>query len=137
MEPMVWLDAAAVPGAGYRTSLFESATCDVRPDYSYTVNIDNEVEIEPLSADNVVNFYYNTAPAGYTDSGSPEIPSQYHYIVRNGAIIIAKEWVREPEALLDPFTVLKQLDDQIRDLDIAKRSNRRREPGRLSHRYQI
>lgn len=135
VEYMNWLDLMSIPNGINDPRIFESGAVDARPARAWTINLDEEVVVCPIAENNYLTLFYNTEPAAYTDNGYPEIPAQYSYILVNGAVLILKEYIREPEQIIDPRTLLRSLDDQIRELDIHKRSNRRNTILHVSHRY--
>ena len=134
---MSWLDLKAIPYGQSRDTLFDPATIDGRPSGAYTIDPDSNILIDPITTGNVITLYWNKAPAAYASAGTPELPAQYHTVLVNGAIRILKEWIREPEIITDPFGVLQGLDEQIREIDIHIRGNRKRFTLRPSARYRV
>ena len=134
-EWLEWLDAQNAPG-NYRWSINQPSTRDIRPPRCWTINPDDEVEIFPLPVeDDVIVLYYDTEPAAYSDGGTPEINPRFQNILINAALLVAKEFLRDPENILDMQAIFSALDDQIKELSIHQESKRKRRGFRISTRY--
>lgn len=134
-EWLEWLDLTNAPG-GYRWTINQPATRDIRPARCWTINHDDEVEILPLPVeDDVIVLYYDTEPAAYSDGGTPELNARFHNILVNGALLVGKEFLRDPDAILDMQALFSGLDDQIKELSIHQDSQRKRRGFRISSRY--
>lgn len=134
-----WLEyeqIRAVPG-GIRVNLTSATSYDERPDRVYTLNPSNELIAYPIKAGNVLTLYYRKSPAAYSDAGTPEMPSLFDSILVNGAVMYLKEYIREPEQIINPYKLFKDLDEQIEELDHHLKSQRQRRPMKLSARYRI
>ena len=138
-EYLHWLDLSAVPDAvHYRSDSFEVLTGDERPSRCYTIDHSNNLIAAPVAEDNVLTFYYNIAPAAYADSGIPELPAaSFDSILVSGAVLVLKEFIREPDVIVDPYTILGSLDKQISQLDSFLNSRRRRRVLNIHSSYRI
>lgn len=133
---LAWLDLKSVPSYSY-PAIFTDSYTDERPARSYTIDLSRSLIAEPMSEGNVMTLFYNKPPAVYSDAGTPELEPMYEHVLVNGAVLILKEWIREPDVPLDPNTILQPLISQIREIDIHRRSNRQRESLKPSNRYRI
>jgi len=132
-----WKQLKNSPGAR-RTDLSSATTNDDRPLRVYTLDPNDRLYIYPISAGNVVDFYYRTSPAAYGDgSGTPEMPALFDSLLVNGAVMYLKEYIREPEQIINPYELFKKLDPQIQELDIHLNSKRSRRQMKLARSYRI
>lgn len=120
-----------------REDLSSPLTYDERPNRVYTIDPNNRIYIYPVSEDDVVEFFYRKSPAAYTSGGTPEMPSLFDSILVNGAVMYIKEYIREPEAIINPYELFSKLDPQIEELDRHLNSKRSKPHIRLSRRYRI
>lgn len=134
-EHMHYLEQKAFSIRGERTSLYDVGNEDLRPAYAYTIDADDNLIIDPIAVDNVITFYYMKEPAAYGSGTTPEIPSEFQYILVNGATLILKEWIREPDQIIDPHTVLASLNPQIEQLDLFLHGRRKRSMIKLHPSY--
>lgn len=135
VEYLPWLQLKAAPSGMVRDAIFEPPSIDERPSRSYTIDLTHSLNCEPVTAGNVLTLFYNKPQAAYNASATPELPPKYEQLLVNGAVLILKEWIREPDHLLDPTTILQPLVPQIKELERHRRSNRRRNTLHLSRRY--
>lgn len=132
-----WLNLKSVATNEFRDSLFDPCTSDERPSRTFTLTPDNKMLVHPIGEDNVLTFLWNKRPAAYNDNNSPEIPPDFDYIISNGASLILKEWIREPDAIVDPMKILAALDPQIDEMKTALNSNRRRDVVKMHGSYRL
>lgn len=135
LEYMHYYDLASADTAGIRDSLYEARGYDLRPTFSATITPDSELIIDPIAEGDIINFFYMVEPAAYGTSTVPEVPAEFHYILVNGATMVAKEWIREPEEIIDPHTIFKGLDKQIEKLDLYLHGRRKRSGMKVHHSY--
>lgn len=134
-EYLEWLDLKSAPG-DYRWSINQPAVTDLRPGRCWTINSANEVEIFPLpSEDDVIKLVHAREPATYASGSTPELNARFHIILINACILVAKEFLRDPDQILDLNALFQALDPQITELAIHKDSLRVRRGFRLSTRY--
>lgn len=134
-EYLEWLDLQSAPG-GFRWSINQTSTVDLRPSRCWTINPSNEVEIYPLPVeDDVIKLVHAREPAAYSSGGTPELNARFHVILMNACVIAAKEFLRDPDAILDLNALFQALDPQITELSIHQDSLRVRRGHRISSRY--
>lgn len=135
-EFLVYKDLKSVP-LGYRDGISSEDIYDERPQKCWTVNFSNEIELDPVSTGAVLQLYYAKPPASYSDAGTPELPARFDHILVTGAVLVLKEYLREPEQIIDYYTLFSALDNQIRELDIALNSLRKRNVIKIHPRYRV
>lgn len=134
VEFMHYLDLKASPVGSRETSLYADFNDDLRPDFPYTIDGDNLI-FEDLVVGNVLTFYYMKEPAAYVDANTPEIPNEFQYILVNGATLALKEWVREPDNIMDPHSLFSGLNEQIVQMDLFLHGRRKRSMIRIHPSY--
>ena len=137
LEYMTWLQLKATPSHANRPDVFSPQSIDERPARAYTIDLTRSLQADPIAEGNCLSFYYNKPPAVYSALTAPELPPKYEQLLVNGAVLILKEWIREPDTPLDPTTLLQPLIPQIRELEMHSRSNRQRNALHLTSRYRI
>lgn len=137
-EYFQWLSLRNSPG-GQRYYLTDPGTSDERPGRVWTINESDSVEIYPdPRVDDEILLIYRTIPAPFGDgSGSPEIPSLFEGILMSGAELVVKQYVRDPETVLDFYSLFKVLDPHIQELDFHLNSKRNKFQIKLSRSYRI
>lgn len=123
-----WLSMKSLPDDP-RTHVFSRNNTDERPRYSFSIDPSDNVHIFSFpSEDRVATLYYETTPTGYGDgTTTPPIPGRYQSILTHGAVLVLKEWLREPlDNVFYPWELFSKLEDHIRELEIHLRSNGQR-----------
>lgn len=134
---LVYLDLKNV-ASGDRVFITQPLTSDENPDRVYTIDLSNNIipDPEPVDGQDVV-FYYHKMPAAYASGGTPEIAPSFDSLLVNGTVLWLKEWLRDPEQIINPYELFQKLDPQIKEMDLRFASNRRRDHIRLSKSYRI
>jgi hypothetical protein len=132
-----WKNLQAQPGR-LRTAIFGGLTIDERPERSFTINSDDELELDPQpAADKVITLHYRIPPAAYADSGTPEIPARWDSILINGAVMYVKEQARQPEQIINPYDFFKTLDEQITRMESQLRGTKARPVMKIGKSYRV
>jgi hypothetical protein len=130
-------DLKSIP-LGNRVSLYNSNLQDQRPRFCYTITPSNEIWAQPLTEDNVLTLRYRKAPAAYSGGTTPEISPQFDFILVNGAELVLKEWLREPDTISTTWSLLENgLMDDIRRYDIEINGQRKRSSFQIHKSYRI
>lgn len=116
LEYHYFIDLKSIPG-GARTGILVPGMIDERPQFSYTQTPDSTIWIQPLTVGNVVTFFFRKAPAAYSGASTPEILGLFDYILVDGAELILKEWLREPDTLSTTSQILEALTPSIHEYD--------------------
>jgi hypothetical protein len=132
-----WKRLKTVPGRN-REFIFTASLRDRRPDRSFTINASDQVVIfpEPRTAQ-VLTLHYKLDPAPYDDLTTPEIPAEWDSILVNGATVLIKEMVRQPDQIINPFELFGGLDRQIKDFEREERSRRGRPRITMHRSYEV
>ncbi len=115
-----FIDLKSIP-AGMRVGVTTPGTLDERPDFSWTVTPANLVWINPLTLGNVATLFYRKNPTAYSGSGTPEILTRFDFILVNGAVLVLKEWLREPDGITNMWEIFRSKlmpDVQLYDLEL-------------------
>lgn len=132
-----YVDLKSVPW-GERQTLYESGLHDERPRFAWTITPSNKIWAEPLTEDNVLTLRYRKAPAAYVAGNTPEISAQFDFILVNGAELVLKEWLREPEAITTTWALLQDgLQQDIENYDIEINGQRKRKALKVHRTYRI
>lgn len=111
---------------------------DLRPGYCFTIDSSDNVLLNPTAnSGDVVTLFYEKAPAAYNASNEPELNAKYHGIVLAGALLWGKEFIKEPETIINPYTLFAQLDPQIQEMELHLKALGSSTPVmRISSRYK-
>lgn len=137
LEFMHWNDLRSCSSGGIRESIYEVNRVDERPAHAWTIDLSNNVIIDPVTEGNVATLFYLKEPDAYADGAFPQMPPKWDYILVSGATLILKEWMREGDVVIDPQTILTAIDPQIAKMDMEMNSKRQRANLKISHRYRI
>ena len=93
----------------------DSLTTDQRFYRSFTINYDNEVELDPVPQDELVTLHYYKAPAPFGDgSGSPEMPGVWQDLLVDVAVLLTRSVISGSEGeLTNTFELYKSVDEMI------------------------
>lgn len=131
-----FIDLQSIP-AGNRIGVTTPGTLDERPLYSWTITPSNTVWISPLTSGNVVTLFYRINPAAYSGAASPEILPRFDFILVNGAVVVLKEWLREPDAITDMWELFRaKLMDDVRLYDLEINGQRKRSHLKIHRSYR-
>ena len=133
-----WKQLQNSPGKSYRENISSVPTLDERPARCFTIQSNETLYVRPVAEGDVLELFYKKEPGAYGDgSGTPEMPSEWQWLLVDGAIAFVQAWERNQEKILPPAKLFTFLDDSIQELDIALNSQRARGKMRLSHSYRI
>lgn len=113
-EYHVFQDLRNIPGL-YRYGLSGPAVNDESSDYAYTITPDGKLWATPLAENNILTLYFRKSPAAYSGSAYPEILPLFDTILVNAAETVLKEFVREPEAIVNMWELFER--HLIMDID--------------------
>ncbi|RMH38000.1 MAG: hypothetical protein D6694_12785 [Gammaproteobacteria bacterium] len=141
LEYFTYKDLKKIPGTE-RLYVTEIDSVDARPSKAFAINPSKEIELDPVSAGDVLTLYYKKQPAPYGDgTGTPEIPSEYDHILVNGAILYIQAFIEMQEVgqqgVVNIRTLLSALDPDIRELDIELNHKRARTHAKISHKFWL
>lgn len=108
-------DWLVLKGSGVVNRLgLDASIIDSRYSHCFTLNYDNEIEIDPVT-NGTVSLYYYIAPAGYGDgTGQPEIPDVWRDMLVNGATLVTQAYIESVDRRsLDIEKILSALDSPI------------------------
>lgn len=127
LEYHYFLDLKSITG-GARVGLLDPYLKDDRPDFSYTITPGNAIWAFPIYKSAVLTFFYGISPAPYADgTGIPEILPLFDHILVNGAVLAVKEFIREPEQILDMWALFDaNLITQVQRYDLFVSARRKR-----------
>jgi hypothetical protein len=120
-----------------RIGVYTPATYDERDTPAWTITPTGKVWSDSLVAGNLLTLFYRISPAAYSALATPEILSKYDHIIVNGAILVLKEWLREPDAITTPWTLFAQgLMADIERYDIEINGMRKRTHLKIHRSYR-
>lgn len=99
-------DLKAAPGS-IRVGVYDAASYDERPMYSYTLTPDGKIWSTDIAEDNVLTLVFQKTPAAYSGSSTPEILTKFDYILVDAAVIAIKEWQKEPAEIVTLRTLFQ------------------------------
>lgn len=92
---------------------------DSRPSRCWSIDKDDNIILTPINEGQILEFYYTIEPSSYGDgTGYPEIPSLFDHILVSGACLFLQHFILQPEQIINPYSLLKNLDEQIQELSI-------------------
>ncbi len=100
-----FIDLMSIPGQ-IRDG-FDSIQHDERPSRCYTITPSDKIWAQPLTAGNVLTFFFRKAPAAYGDAATPEIAPLFDYILVSGTALVLKEWLREPDGIVSMWQIFE------------------------------
>lgn len=104
------------------------------PDRAFTINDSDELVFYPTPAEgSIITFYYEKAPAAYSDSGIPEIPAKWHTLLVDGAEIFVRSY--QKEEFVDTKALFRSLEPQLQKFEQSLHSRRRHSSMRVSSKY--
>ena len=138
LEFMHWLELKSVPSGAPREDSLSWGSLDERPTRAYTIDLTNGMNAYPIAIGNVLTFYYNKPVTAYADAGFPELPApSFDTLLVNGAMMVLQAWTKEPDSLVDYYSVFRALDPEIGDLDSFLNSRRKRSSFKIHNSYRI
>jgi hypothetical protein len=134
MEPKDWLILKGIPGDARFG--FDADIQDLRHQRAFTINFDNELEIDPVVDDQLVTLYYFKEPAAYADGTTPELPASWHDILVDTAVLLCRSFIEDPEEKKNWQELLRTMDEPIRKLKVhLEGTGYRRNQMRVHHSY--
>lgn len=130
-----WLVLKFKPG-GWREGL-DAPTRDLRYEFSFTIDLDDNIILYPIPVDQVVTLYYFSSVAAYADAGVPEIPSDWTDILIDGACLVVKTYIENPSAPVNFDSIFKNLDTTIDQYKTARAGRFLRDFVRLKSNYNM
>lgn len=130
-----FLDLLNVPG-GYRE--LADVTWDEAPEFRFTVTPSGKLWAQPLIEGNVLTLFFKKEPAAYADNGTPEILPLFNHILVEGAVLVLKEWLREPAEIMTMWNLFDNgLKSQREEYDRQINGARKRTSLRMHRSYRI
>lgn len=130
-----FLDLINIPG-GYRE--YADSTWDEAAEFRFTITPSNKLWAQPLSEGNVLTLFFRIEPAAYNGSGTPEILPLFNHILVEGAVLVLKEWLREPAEIMTMWNLFENgLKAQREEYDRQINGTRKRTSLRMHRSYRI
>lgn len=120
-----------------RSNILTPTFDDERPNFCYTETPSGKIWAQPLDENNVLTLFYRKSPAAYSASGTPEIHTLFDHILVNGAEMVLKEWLREPESITSMWSLFESLLPQIEEYDKQINSGRKRRQIKIHRSYRV
>lgn len=133
-----WKRLQGDPIIGRRSSIFDSYINDNRPYRNFTIDPSNRLVIDPVpQEDAVVTIHYKIPVAAYVGANTPEIPGDWDFILVSGAILGIKEFIRQPDAIIDPYNLFVQLDPHLKKMEWQLRGRHTNPRMKIANSYKF
>jgi hypothetical protein len=136
---LVWKDLKTERNGFPGTRIYEHEREDRRPDRVWTLRYsDNLILFDPFPTEGTtIELVYIKPVDAYADANVVFLPNRFEGLVMNGALVYCKEYIREPEQIINPYQLLSTLDPQIQELKIHRDSTRPRFKMRIGKGYEL
>jgi hypothetical protein len=116
---------------------FDALVASERPKHCWTITPSDKVWATPLTEGNVLTLFFRKEPAAYGDAVTPEIHALFDYILVNGAVLALKEWLREPDGVVNMWQIFRDgLAQDIADYKSHLNGRRKRSNIRIHRSYR-
>lgn len=142
---LTWKDLSEVPGVGSPVVFASNARAtDARQEHSWSIDTEDYVWVNNVNEGDVLELYYPTEIAVYSDAGIPPIPPNFHQIVMMGAAMVIDACLKRSRLagptgvqLLNLPAIFSALDPQIEELELHMLSGRKRHKMKIDYSYQV
>jgi hypothetical protein len=136
MEYQDYLDASSV-SLGFRDGINPHPIADMQHRLVWTVKDNTDVLVMPVAQGNEVTLRYRKEVAANTGSNTPEILPLFDFILVNAAVLVLKEWQREPAAITTMWELFSSLKPSIEEYKRHIAGTRRRMDLRVNRNYRV
>jgi len=123
----------------HNRELYDNRVIDKRPKYCWTLRYEDQMILFNARPDDGADMklvYKKKIPV-YDENTVVFLPSMFESLLTNGAVLYCKEYIREPEMIINPYQLLSGLDTQIQELQIHLETDAPRQQMTIGDSYSL